>query len=151
VLNLKPNSEYDGSGNPNWVEYDIGSATLGIGCAPGMWSLDQRRFGGSRDEDFEQALETVKPKTFPSLWDLRVSILPYGGHCRPRRKPHHFAQAQEEVSSSEPSFELRRFRSHPSVHRPGRPPPRAVVDYGRRPDAQNGRHIAISRPQPIVT
>jgi len=24
VLGLKPNSEYDGSGNAQWVEYDIG-------------------------------------------------------------------------------------------------------------------------------
>src|SRR3974377_418364 len=37
VLGLRTNSEFDGSGNPNWVEYDIGTATLGIGCAPGMW------------------------------------------------------------------------------------------------------------------
>ncbi len=37
VLGLRPNSEYDGSKNPNWVEYDIATGTLGIGCAPGMW------------------------------------------------------------------------------------------------------------------
>ena len=37
VLGLKPNSEYDGSANAQWVEYDIGAATIGIGCAPGLW------------------------------------------------------------------------------------------------------------------
>lgn len=46
VLGLKPNSEYDGSGNPNWVEYDIGTSTLGIGCAPGdVGPFAQRRLG----------------------------------------------------------------------------------------------------------
>ena len=42
VLKLKPNSEYDGSGNANWVEYDIGATTLGIGCAPGMRRMRTR-------------------------------------------------------------------------------------------------------------
>ena len=42
VLGLKPNSDFDGSGNLNWVEYDIGSGTLGIGCAPGMWELSPK-------------------------------------------------------------------------------------------------------------
>ena len=37
ILDLKPNKDFDGHGNPNYVEYDIGPTTLAIGCAPGMW------------------------------------------------------------------------------------------------------------------
>jgi len=92
-----------------WNTTSLGDA--GIGCALGCGSPRPKRFGGSRDRRFEQALETVKaknisivmgPHEFPSC---RMVVI-----AEPRRKPHHFAQAQEEVSSSEPSFELRRFR-----------------------------------------
>ena len=66
VLNLKPNSEYDGSGNPNWVEYDIGSSTLGIGCAPGMWEPSTKGTSAALElADFDESLETVKAKNIP--------------------------------------------------------------------------------------
>ena len=63
VLGLLPNSEYDGSENPNWVEYDIGETTLGIGCAPGMWDPSTTGASAALEvEDFEAALQTVKEK-----------------------------------------------------------------------------------------
>jgi len=66
VLGLKPNSEYDGSGNPNWVEYDIGSTTLGVGCAPGMWEPSTKGASAALEtDDFEQALAMVKAKSIP--------------------------------------------------------------------------------------
>ncbi len=66
VLGLKPNSEYDGSGNPNWVEYDIGTSTLGVGCAPGMWEPSTKGASAALEvDDFEQALETVKARNVP--------------------------------------------------------------------------------------
>jgi predicted enzyme related to lactoylglutathione lyase len=66
VLNLRPNSEYDGSGNPNWVEYDIGSGTLGIGCAPGMWEPSEKGASAALEtENFEEALADVKAKNIP--------------------------------------------------------------------------------------
>ena len=66
VLNLKPNSEYDGSGNPNWVEYDIGSTTLGIGCAPGMWEPSTKGASAALEvADFDDALATVTTKNLP--------------------------------------------------------------------------------------
>jgi predicted enzyme related to lactoylglutathione lyase len=66
VLNLKPNSEFDGSGNPNWVEYDIGSATIGIGCAPGMWDPSTKGASAALEtENFDEALATVKEKNIP--------------------------------------------------------------------------------------
>jgi predicted enzyme related to lactoylglutathione lyase len=66
VLNLRPNSEYDGSKNANWVEYDIGAGTLGIGCAPGMWDPSPKGASAALEvEDFEAALATVKGKNIP--------------------------------------------------------------------------------------
>ena len=66
VLALKPNSEYDGSGNPNWVEYDIGPGTLGVGCAPGMWEPSSKGASAALEvEDFNEALATIKEKNIP--------------------------------------------------------------------------------------
>ncbi len=66
VLGLKPNSEYDGSGNPNWVEYDIGAGTLGVGCAPGMWEPSAKGASAALEvDDFDQALATVKARQIP--------------------------------------------------------------------------------------
>src|ERR1043166_3728154 len=65
-LNLKPNSEYDGSGNPNWVEYDIGAGTLGVGCAPGMWGPSTKGgLAALEMEDFDEALAEVKARNIP--------------------------------------------------------------------------------------
>ena len=66
VLGLKPNAEYDGTGNPNWVEYDIGTATLGVGCAPGMWDPSPKGASAALEvENFEEALATVNQKKIP--------------------------------------------------------------------------------------
>jgi predicted enzyme related to lactoylglutathione lyase len=70
VLGLRPNSEYDGSGNPNWVEYDIGTATLGIGCAPGMWEPSPKGASAALElEDFDEALATVKSRKVPIVME----------------------------------------------------------------------------------
>ena len=66
VLSLKPNSEHDGSSNPNWVEYDIGAATLGIGCAPGMWDPSPKGASAALEVgDFDQAVAAVQAKNIP--------------------------------------------------------------------------------------
>ncbi len=66
VLNLKPNSEFDGSGNPNWVEYDIGAATLGIGHAPGMWDPSPKGASAALEvENFDEAWASVKARNIP--------------------------------------------------------------------------------------
>jgi len=63
ILGLKPNSEYDGHGNPNYVEYDIGPTTLAIGVAPGMWEPSEKGASAALEvEDFDEALKTVKEK-----------------------------------------------------------------------------------------
>ena len=69
VLGLSPNSEYDGSGNPNWVEYDIGTSTLGVGCAPGM---------------FDPSPKMIAPGPYSfSLIEIEVSTL--AGNSRNKR------------------------------------------------------------------
>ena len=66
VLGLKPSAEFNGSGNPNWVEYNIGSTTLGVGCAPGMWDPSPKGASAALEvQDFEEALSTVKAKGVP--------------------------------------------------------------------------------------
>jgi len=66
VLKLKPNSEYDGSGNPNWIEYDVGAATLGIGCAPGMWEPSPKGASAALEvEDFDDAVSSIKARNIP--------------------------------------------------------------------------------------
>jgi predicted enzyme related to lactoylglutathione lyase len=66
VLGLKTNCEFDGSGNPNWVEYDIGAGTLGIGCAPGMWDPSPKGASAALEvENFDETLAAVKAKNIP--------------------------------------------------------------------------------------
>jgi predicted enzyme related to lactoylglutathione lyase len=66
VLGLKPNAEFDGSKNPNWVEYDIGTGTLGIGCAPGMWDPSEKGASAALEvDDFDAVLKLVKDKNVP--------------------------------------------------------------------------------------
>jgi predicted enzyme related to lactoylglutathione lyase len=66
VLGLKPNAEFNGFGNANWVEYDIGAMTLGIGCAPGMWEPSTKGASAALEvENFEEALAAVKAKNIP--------------------------------------------------------------------------------------
>ncbi|MGO8766945.1 MAG: VOC family protein [Limisphaerales bacterium] len=66
LLNLTPNSEFDGSKNPNWVEYDLGATTLGVGCAPGMWDPSPKGASAALEvENFDEALATVKAKDVP--------------------------------------------------------------------------------------
>lgn len=66
VLGLKPNSEYDGSKNPNWVEYEIGAGTLGVGCAPGMWDPSTKGASAALEVDnYDEALATIKARNIP--------------------------------------------------------------------------------------
>jgi predicted enzyme related to lactoylglutathione lyase len=66
VLGLTPNSEYDGSENAHWVEYDIGTATLGVGCAPGMWDPSPKGASAALEvDDFDAAVEAMKANEAP--------------------------------------------------------------------------------------
>ncbi len=65
-LGLKTNSDFDGSKMPNWVEYNIGSGTLGVGCAPGMWDPSTKGASAALEvADFDSALKEVKEKNIP--------------------------------------------------------------------------------------
>jgi predicted enzyme related to lactoylglutathione lyase len=66
VLGLTPNSEYDGTTNPNWIEYNIGEGTLGIGCAPGMWEPSSKGASAALEvDDFDAALEAIQGRKVP--------------------------------------------------------------------------------------
>ncbi|HLH53159.1 MAG TPA: VOC family protein [Verrucomicrobiae bacterium] len=66
VLGLKPNSDYDGSANAHWVEYDIGSTTVGVGCAPGMFEPSTKGASAALEvDDFDEALSMIKAKNVP--------------------------------------------------------------------------------------
>ena len=46
------------------MEYDIGTATLGIGCAPGMWNPSPKGASAALEvEDFDEALATVRARS----------------------------------------------------------------------------------------
>src|ERR1700742_1563429 len=66
VLGLKPNSDFDGSKNPNFVEYNIGSGALAVGCAPGMFEPSTKGTSAALEvEDFDAAVQEVKDKNVP--------------------------------------------------------------------------------------
>jgi len=65
VLGLKPNSEFDGSNNAPYLEYDIGPATLAIGSAP-EWPPSQDGASVALEvDDFEAALELIRDNRIP--------------------------------------------------------------------------------------
>ena len=64
-LGLKPNKEFDGTGNPDWVEYEVGQATLGIGKSD-MWKPSEDGASVALEvEDFDSALTEIKEKEIP--------------------------------------------------------------------------------------
>lgn len=66
VLGLKPNSEYGGSGDVPWIEYDIGGGTLGVGCAPGIWDPSTKGASAALEvDDFDAALALIKERNVP--------------------------------------------------------------------------------------
>ncbi|HZS42653.1 MAG TPA: VOC family protein [Candidatus Paceibacterota bacterium] len=66
VLGLVPNNEFDGSKNPDYVEYNIGSGTLAIGHAPDMWKPSEDGASVALEvEDFDAAMALIKEKNVP--------------------------------------------------------------------------------------
>src|SRR5258707_10205262 len=66
VLGLKPNAAL-ASETPHWIEYDIGSGTLGIGSSP-QWLPSQDGASAALEvEDFEAAVATLRAHNVPIL------------------------------------------------------------------------------------
>jgi len=69
VLGLTPSSEYpikDENEKEGWVEYNIGSGTLGIGCSPDFWKPSQDGASMALEvENFDEAVAYVKEKGVP--------------------------------------------------------------------------------------
>jgi predicted enzyme related to lactoylglutathione lyase len=66
VLNLKPNAPVE-SDTPHWIEYDIGSGTLGIGSSP-QWLPSQDGASAALEvEDFEGAVAVLREHKVPII------------------------------------------------------------------------------------
>ena len=62
VLQLKPNGEYDKDQNTQWIEYEIGSGTLGIGSSD-MWKPSEDGASVALETDnFDETLKMLKAK-----------------------------------------------------------------------------------------
>lgn len=62
VLGLKTNGEFDGSGNPDYVEYDVGSSTLAIGKSD-LWKPSEDGASVALEvEDFDEVMKVLKEK-----------------------------------------------------------------------------------------
>ena len=66
VLDLKPNAPLK-SENPHWIEYDIGSGTLGIGCSP-QWLPSQDGASVALEvEDFNATVAILREHKVPII------------------------------------------------------------------------------------
>ncbi len=60
VLGLRPNSEYEDKTGTDFMEYDVGPATLAIGKSD-MWKPSSDGASAALEvEDFDEALKTIK-------------------------------------------------------------------------------------------
>lgn len=62
VLGLKTNNEYDGSGNPDYVEYEVGSSTLSIGKSENWKPSEDGSSVALEVENFDEAITAIKEK-----------------------------------------------------------------------------------------
>ena len=66
VLGFKPNAPLK-SEDPRWIEYDIGSATIGIGSSP-QWLPSQDGPSVALEvEDFDDAVATLRDHKIPII------------------------------------------------------------------------------------
>jgi predicted enzyme related to lactoylglutathione lyase len=66
ALNLKPNAALT-SENPHWIEYDIGSGTLGLGCSPQWLPSKDGPSVALEVEDFDAAVATLREHKVPII------------------------------------------------------------------------------------
>jgi catechol 2,3-dioxygenase-like lactoylglutathione lyase family enzyme len=65
VLGLKTNGEFDGTGNPDYVEYEVGPSTLAVGKSE-MWKPSEDGASAALEvEDFDEVLKLLKEKDVP--------------------------------------------------------------------------------------
>jgi len=66
VLNLKANEPVK-SENPQWIEYDIGPGTLGIGSSPQWLPSEDGASAALEVEDFDAAIAVVREHKVPII------------------------------------------------------------------------------------
>ncbi len=62
VLGLKPGKDYDGTNSENWIEYDIGASTLGVGCSPEWKPSPDGMSAALEVDDFDTFVALLKEK-----------------------------------------------------------------------------------------
>ena len=66
VLNLTPNAPL-ASENPHWIEYDIGSGTLGLGSSPQWLPSNDGPSVALEVDDFDAAVATLREHNVPII------------------------------------------------------------------------------------
>jgi predicted enzyme related to lactoylglutathione lyase len=66
VLNLTPSTALK-SENPQWIEYDIGSGTLGIGSSPQWLPSHDGASAALEVEDFDAAVAALREHNVPII------------------------------------------------------------------------------------
>ena len=75
ILDLIPSSEFPATDESAWIEYNIGSGTLAIGCSPDWKPSTDGASTALEVEDFDKAVEKLKaagvsffmePQSFPT-------------------------------------------------------------------------------------
>ena len=66
VLNLKANEPVK-SENPQWIEYDIGPGTLGIGSSPQWLPSEDGASAALEVEDFDAAIAVLREHKVPII------------------------------------------------------------------------------------
>ncbi|MES3030845.1 MAG: VOC family protein [Patescibacteria group bacterium] len=62
VLGLIPNGEFDKDPDSKWIEYNIGSGTLAIGCSPDWKPSQDGAVIALEVDNFEEAVKKLKAK-----------------------------------------------------------------------------------------
>ncbi|MBI5126589.1 MAG: VOC family protein [Candidatus Taylorbacteria bacterium] len=74
VLGLKPNSEFDGSNNSPWVEYNIGEGTISIGCSPDWKPSPDGAVAALEANDFDLVIAHLKKNNV--VFKVEPSVYP---------------------------------------------------------------------------
>ena len=60
ILGLKVGAEFDGSKNPNWVEYNIGKSALAIGSSPDWKPSEHGASVALETDKFDEMIKKLK-------------------------------------------------------------------------------------------
>ncbi len=65
ILGLIPGSEFDGSKNPSWIEYNVGSGVFAVGSSPDWKPSEDGAVIAFEVENFEEMVQKLKDANIP--------------------------------------------------------------------------------------